>query len=89
MCTVKMKGMLQELKDFLFHNAQVLHFGHKPVDRLDQVFEDIIIAQLIMGDQVQQPGITLQVGPQVNFPVNDLVKVFYGFIVIPCTEAIL
>ena len=39
-----------------------------------------------MRNQVKQPGITLQVGSKVNFPVNDLVQEFDRFIVVAGTK---
>ena len=60
---VELEGFAQKTEYLHFHHTQVFHFGHKPVYRFDQVFQHIKITQFIMGNQVQQTGITLQVSP--------------------------
>ena len=39
-----------------------------------------------MRDQVQQPGITLQIGAQIHLPVDDLVQVIDRRPIVPAAE---
>jgi hypothetical protein len=35
---------------------------------------------------MQQPRITLQIGPQIHLPVDDLVQIDYRLLIIPAPE---
>src|SRR6185312_8833613 len=82
----KGKRFSQEPEDFFLHQAQVFHSGHKTVNGLDQVFEQIVVSQFVMGNQVQQSRIALQIRAQIHFPVDDLIEVFNRFFIVPASE---
>ena len=60
------KRTADEFKDLLFYHTQVLHLRHKTVHRFYQMVQDILVAQFIVGYQVEQPAIALQIRAQVQ-----------------------
>lgn len=76
----------QKRKNLIFNHTEVFHFGHEPVNGPHLAFQDDVIAQLVMGNQVQQPRITLEIGTQVGLPMNDFVEVYNRIVIIPATK---
>src|SRR5947209_4539642 len=70
-----MERIAQEFEDLEFDSTKVFHFGHVAVNGFDEVFKKIKISQFIMRDQMQQPGITLQIISQIDLPVQYFIEI--------------
>ena len=80
LCVATASGVrAQEPEDLFLYHIQVFHFSHEPVGRFCQVLQQVIITELVMRDQVQEPGITLQIGSQIHFPMDDLIEIINRF----------
>ena len=67
--------MAKEFQHFLFYHRYILHTGHKPENRFAEGFHQLKIPHFIMGQHVQQAGVTLQIYPQIERPVNNALQV--------------
>src|SRR5690606_40481592 len=59
----------------LLYFLQLLFLSQKAIDRFDLVLQQSLIAEFIMRDQVQYPGITLDISPDiVGLLIDDQVE---------------
>ena len=79
-------GMPQELEHGFLNGREIFHLGHKAEDGFGQGFHEHIIAEFIVGQQVHQACITLQVIAQVIFIVDDFLQVIDTGIEIAAAE---
>ena len=69
------KVRAQEFEHGFFYHREVFHFGHEAVNRSGKVFYEVVIAEFVMGQQVEEAGITLQVGTEIHIIIDDLLQV--------------
>ena len=81
-----MKRVFQKPENFFFNHCYIFHAGHKPEHRFAQRFHQLIISHFIVGQHVQQAGVTLQVYAHVERPVDDALQVIDRFFKIAIAE---
>jgi hypothetical protein len=72
------EAVLDEIERGTFHLCQLLHFLEETIGGFGQGIEDIVITQLIVAQQMNQPGVALEVDPQITWIIDDFHRVIDG-----------
>ena len=67
------KTVLEEIKSCPLYIGEILHFGKKAVYRFTEGIKDIIVAKLIMTEQMKQPWHNTAGQPSGLRAMNDAV----------------
>ena len=73
----------EKAQNFFLHHIEVVHFAQEPVNGFHQVLQQVVVSELIMGNEVQDAGIALKVAEQVaGLVVDDLVQVEDAIVIV-------
>ena len=69
------------------YGLEVFNFGKEAIDGFDLVFDQDLVAQFEVGDEVQDPGERLDIAPVIRiFGIDNQVEVVDSLSVVPTSE---